>query len=292
MSDTPADLVRLSKRMSELGLCSRREADEWISKGWVKVDGQVVSELGSKVRPEQKITIDRKAKDQQNERVTIILNKPLGYVSGQAEDGHEPARILITPRNRWIDDPSPRRFNHSQLKSLVPAGRLDINSSGLLVLTQDGRIAKTIIGENSSVEKEYIVRVAMTDGRSNSEFPPAKLALLNHGLELDGKPLEKAEVSWLNEDQLKFVLREGRNRQIRRMCDLVGLKVLALKRVRVGNVRLGKLPVGKWRYLEDGESFTGPAPKRASSSRPAAGAPRRPKTFKPRKPNFRKTRDE
>lgn len=292
MSDTPADLVRLSKRMSELGLCSRREADEWISKGWVKVDGQVVSELGSKVRPDQKITIDRKAQDQQNERVTIILNKPLGYVSGQAEDGHEPARILITPRNRWIDDPSPRRFNPSQLKNLVPAGRLDINSTGLLVLTQDGRIAKTIIGENSSVEKEYIVRVAMTDGRSNSEFPPAKLALLNHGLELDGKPLEKAEVSWLNEDQLKFVLREGRNRQIRRMCDLVGLKVLALKRVRVGNVRLGKLPVGKWRYLEDGESFTGPAPKRASSSRPAAGAPRRPKTFKPRKPNFRKTRDE
>ena len=292
MSDTPADLVRLSKRMSELGLCSRREADEWISKGWVKVDGQVVSELGSKVRPDQKITIDRKAQDQQNERVTIILNKPLGYVSGQAEDGHEPARILITPRNRWIDDPSPRRFNPSLLKSLVPAGRLDINSTGLLVLTQDGRIAKTIIGENSSVEKEYIVRVAMTDGRSNSEFPPAKLALLNHGLELDGKPLEKAEVSWLNEDQLKFVLREGRNRQIRRMCDLVGLKVLALKRVRVGNVRLGKLPVGKWRYLEDGESFTGPAPKRASSSRPAAGAPRRPKTFKPRKPNFRKTRDE
>ncbi|WP_278746821.1 pseudouridine synthase [Parasutterella excrementihominis] len=292
MSDTPADLVRLSKRMSELGLCSRREADEWISKGWVKVDGQVVSELGSKVRPDQKITIDRKAKDQQNERVTIILNKPLGYVSGQAEDGHEPARILITPRNRWIDDPSPRRFNPSQLKGRVPAGRLEINSTGLLCLTQDGRIAKTIIGENSSVEKEYIVRVAMTDGRSNSEFPPAKLALLNHGLELDGKPLEKAEVSWLNEDQLKFVLREGRNRQIRRMCDLVGLKVLALKRVRVGNVRLGKLPVGKWRYLEDGESFTGPAPKRASSSRPAAGAPRRPKTFKPRKPNFRKTRDE
>ena len=169
MSDTPADLVRLSKRMSELGLCSRREADEWISKGWVKVDGQVVRELGSKVRPDQKITIDRKAKDQQNERVTIILNKPLGYVSGQAEDGHEPARILITPRNRWIDDPSPRRFNPSQLKSLVPAGRLDINSTGLLVLTQDGRIAKTIIGENSAAEKEYIVRVAMTDGRSNSD---------------------------------------------------------------------------------------------------------------------------
>lgn len=291
MSDTTADLVRLSKRMSELGLCSRREADEWIAKGWVKVDGEVVSELGSKVRPDQKIKIDRKAKDQQNERVTIILNKPLGYVSGQAEDGHEPARVLITPRNRWIDDPSPRRFNPSQLKSLVPAGRLDINSTGLLVLTQDGRIAKPI-GENSSVEKEYIVRVAMADGRPNSEFPPAKLALLNHGLELDGKPLEKAEVSWLNEDQLKFVLREGRNRQIRRMCDLVGLKVLALKRVRVGSVRLGKLPVGKWRYLEDGEIFSGPAPKRGVTGRPALSAPRRPENLKPRKPNFRKTRDQ
>lgn len=107
MSDTSSDLVRLSKRMSELGLCSRREADEWIVKGWVKVDGQVVNELGSKVLPDQKITIDRKAKDQQSERVTIILNKPLGYVSGQAEGGHEPARVLITPRNRWIDDPSP-----------------------------------------------------------------------------------------------------------------------------------------------------------------------------------------
>ncbi len=146
---TASDLVRLSKRMSELGLSSRREADEWIAKGWVKVDGQVVSELGSKVRPDQKIEIDRRAKEQQSERVTIILNKPLGYVSGQAEDGHEPAKVLIQPRNRWADDKTKQRFNPGQLKSLVPAGRLDINSTGLLVLTQDGRVAKQLIGENS-----------------------------------------------------------------------------------------------------------------------------------------------
>lgn len=252
---TASDLVRLSKRMSELGLSSRREADEWIAKGWVKVDGQVVSELGSKVRPDQKIEIDRRAKEQQSERVTIILNKPLGYVSGQAEDGHEPAKVLIQPRNRWADDKTKQRFNPGQLKSLVPAGRLDINSTGLLVLTQDGRVAKQLIGENSTIEKEYIVRVAQTNGAPNSEFPLEKLALLNFGLELDGKPLQKADVTWLNDDQLKFVLREGRNRQIRRMCDLVGLKVLALKRVRVGGVTLGKLPVGKWRYLSDFESF-------------------------------------
>lgn len=261
-----SELVRLSKRMSELGLCSRREADAWIEKGWVKVDGAVVSELGSKVRPDQKIEIDDRARSEQKELVTIILNKPLGYVSGQAEDGHSPAKVLIQPKNRWIDDRSKRRFSPAQLKSLVPAGRLDINSTGLLVLTQDGRVAKTIIGENSSIEKEYIVRVARVDGLSNADFPKEKLALLNHGLSLDGKPLAPAEVSWLNEDQLKFILREGKNRQIRRMCDLVGLKVLALKRVRVGNVRLGKLPVGKWRYLESNESFTG-SPLRSANTK-------------------------
>lgn len=261
-----SELVRLSKRMSELGLCSRREADVWIEKGWVKVDGAVVSELGSKVTPDQKIEIDDRARSEQKELVTIILNKPLGYVSGQAEDGHLPAKVLIQPKNRWIDDRSKRRFSPAQLKSLVPAGRLDINSTGLLVLTQDGRVAKTIIGENSSIEKEYIVRVARVDGLPNADFPKEKLALLNHGLSLDGKPLAPAEVSWLNEDQLKFILREGKNRQIRRMCDLVGLKVLALKRVRVGNVRLGKLPVGKWRYLESKESLTG-SPVRSANTK-------------------------
>ena len=280
---TASDLVRLSKRMSELGLSSRREADEWIAKGWVKVDGQVVSELGSKVRPDQKIEIDRRAKEQQSERVTIILNKPLGYVSGQAEDGHEPAKVLIQPRNRWADDKTKQRFNPGQLKSLVPAGRLDINSTGLLVLTQDGRVAKQLIGENSTIEKEYIVRVAQTNGAPNSEFPQEKLALLNFGLELDGKPLQKADVSWLNDDQLKFVLREGRNRQIRRMCDLVGLKVLALKRVRVGGVTLGKLPVGKWRYLSDFESFEA---KSGLHRRPTGSAhPRNKNNSYQRRPN-------
>lgn len=280
---TASDLVRLSKRMSELGLSSRREADEWIAKGWVRVDGQVVRELGSKVRPNQKIEIDRRAKEQQNERVTIILNKPLGYVSGQAEDGHEPAKVLIQPRNRWADDKTKQRFNPGQLKSLVPAGRLDINSTGLLVLTQDGRVAKQLIGENSTIEKEYIVRVAQMNGAPNSEFPQEKLALLNFGLELDGKPLQKAGVSWLNDDQLKFVLREGRNRQIRRMCELVGLKVLALKRVRVGGVTLGKLPVGKWRYLSDFESFEAKPGLRRS---PTGGAnPRNKNDSYHRKPN-------
>lgn len=253
-------LVRLSKRMSELGLASRREADDWIAKGWVRVDGVVVDQLGTKVAPHQRIELDKRARLEQNERVTILLNKPLGYVSGQAEDGYEPAKVLISEKSRWKDDPVRRKFSPAQLKSLVPAGRLDINSTGLLILTQDGRIAKEVIGESSTVEKEYIVRVAMTDGRPNSQFPAEKLKLLQFGLSLDGVPLQRAQVRWLNEDQLQFVLKEGKYRQIRRMCELVGLKVIQLKRVRIGNIRLGALPIGKWRYLNDGESISGAKP--------------------------------
>ena len=244
--------LRLSKRMSELGLCSRREADDWIAKGWVKVDGQVIAELGSKVLPHQKITIERQAQAEQSRRVSVLINKPIGFVSGQAEDGYKPAVTLVRPENRWAEDKLPLQFSASQLKSLVPAGRLDIDSTGLLILTQDGRIAKTLIGEDTSVEKEYLVRVKYTKG---AKLPEHELKRLNHGLTLDGKALLPAKVRWQNEDQLCFILREGKKRQIRRMCEMVGLQVLALKRVRIGRVKLGNLPMGQWRYLGADEQF-------------------------------------
>ena len=132
--------------------------------------------------------------------------------------------------------------------SLAPAGRLDIDSQGLLILTQDGRIAKQLIGAESEIEKEYLVRV-------EGALPKDKLALLNHGLSLDGKALKPAQVSWQNQNQLRFILQEGKKRQIRRMCELVNLKVTGLKRVRIGNIGLRDLPEGKWRYLQDGENF-------------------------------------
>jgi 23S rRNA pseudouridine2604 synthase len=244
--------LRLSKRMSELGLCSRREADEWIARGWVRIDGVVVSELGSKVLPHQKITVERQASAQQAKRVTVLINKPVGYVSGQAEDGYQPAVVLVNADTRWKQDKAPLQFHPSQLRSLVPAGRLDIDSVGLLVLTQDGRIAKQLIGEDTAVEKEYLVRVQYT---KPGKLPDAELRRLNHGLTLDGKKLLPAKVRWQNEDQLSFILREGKKRQIRRMCDMVGLKVLGLKRVRIGRVTLGDLPVGQWRYLGADERF-------------------------------------
>ncbi|ODP30833.1 pseudouridine synthase [Pandoraea sp. ISTKB] len=249
--------LRLSKRMSELGLCSRREADEWIEKGWVRVDGKVVKELGTKILPTQEITVVHAAQKEQANRVTILLHKPVGYVSGQAEDGYDPAVVLVTSEHHWAEDDAGVRFSPSHLRSLAPAGRLDIDSTGLLVLTQDGRIAKQLIGEDSDIEKEYLVRVSYNEHTQNvdAHFPAERLALLRHGLELDDQPLKPAQVDWQNPEQLRFVLKEGKKRQIRRMCELVGLHVTGLKRVRMGRITLGNLPVGEWRYLRTGEGF-------------------------------------
>jgi 23S rRNA pseudouridine2604 synthase len=241
-----ADPVRLSKLMAERGICSRREADVYIEKGWVFVDGQKIDVLGTKVDPDCSVTLSGQAKSQQQQLATILLHKPIGYVSGQPEPGYKPAVVLITPESRWKEDA--QAFNPTQVKGLAPAGRLDIDSTGLLVLTQDGRVARQLIGEDSDIEKEYLVRVEGT-------FDDKGLALLNHGLSLDGRKLKLAKVTWQNENQLRFILKEGRKRQIRRMCELVGLRVTGLKRVSIGQVKLGHLPLGQWRLLRDDERF-------------------------------------
>ena len=213
-----------------------------------------------KHQPSDRIEVDRKAQGHQATQVTILLNKPMGYVSGQAEDGHEPAVVLINPRTHWREDPGSNRFSPPQLRGLAPAGRLDIDSIGLLVLTQDGRVARQLIGEDSGMEKEYLVRVTYGERGEvatdvQKAFPVAQLERLRHGLSLDGKPLKPAQVDWQNPEQLRFVLTEGKKRQIRRMCEQVGLFVTGLKRVRIGRVNLGHLPVGQWRYLAPHESF-------------------------------------
>ncbi len=252
--------VRLNKRMAELGLCSRREADEWIEQGWVQVNGQS-AQTGMKGTSEDRITVSPAAKGQQRQLATILLNKPVGYVSGQAEDGHEPAVSLIQARNHWRGDPSRTRLTPAHFKGLAPAGRLDIDSVGLLVLTQDGRVARQLIGEDSEIDKEYLVRVSWLGPQGKvttdvqSVFPKEKIALLQHGLSLDGKALKPAQVGWQNPEQLRFVLQEGKKRQIRRMCELVGLQVIGLKRIRMGRVQLGQLPAGQWRFLGPNEHF-------------------------------------
>ncbi len=243
-----AGAIRLSKRMSELGLASRREADEWISRGLVRVDGVAVTVLGTKVMPDQKITVDVAARTEQASRVTVLIHKPLGYVSGQAEDGYTPASALVQSHTHWREDRGGPRFSPAHVRGLAPAGRLDIDSTGLLVLTQDGRVAKQLIGEDTDIEKEYLVKVA-------GALPKRELELLNHGLRLDDQALKPALVEWADHERLRFVLREGKKRQIRRMCEAVGLHVVALKRVRIGRVVLGPLPAGQWRYLGERERF-------------------------------------
>jgi 23S rRNA pseudouridine2604 synthase len=257
-SSASAEGVRVSKLITERGLASRRGADEWIAAGWVRVNG-TPAVLGQRALPDARIEIDARARQQQARLVTVLLHKPVGYVSGQPEDGYPAASGLFTAANRWREDRSRQSFHPGQHRGLAPAGRLDIDSTGLLVLTQDGRIAKTLVGERSPVEKEYLVRVAFGDaalGKPSLRVPPETMQRLRHGLELDGRQLLPAKVSWQNEDQLRIVLREGRKRQIRRMCEAVGLQVLGLKRVRIGSVVLGALPAGKWRYLGEHERFT------------------------------------
>ncbi|MGM9425898.1 pseudouridine synthase [Hydrogenophaga sp. MI9] len=260
--------VRLNKRMADLGLCSRREADEWIARGWVLVNGQPAV-MGQPVPPDAQVEVLPQARHQQAGQVTILLHKPVGYVSGQPEDGHEAAATLIGAPSQWRGDartPSDgRRFAPEHTRGLAPCGRLDIDSTGLLVLTQDGRIARQLIGENSGIEKEYLVRVqwapngpqgaGLVTQNVQAIFPPEQLARLRHGLSLDEQPLKPAQVDWMNPEQLRFVLQEGKKRQIRRMCEQVGLHVVGLKRIRIGNVVLGNLPVGQWRYLGANEGF-------------------------------------
>lgn len=240
--------VRLSKLMAAQGLCSRREADSYIERGWVFVDGLRITELGTKIHPDQTIRLDQAARLQQLGEVTVFLNKPVGYVSGQPEPGYQPAVSLIRKEAQFCDAHAARPFTPLHLKGLAPAGRLDIDSQGLLVLTQNGRVARQLIGADSVIEKEYLVRVQGKLSRQG-------LALLNHGLSLDGQALKPAKVTWQNQDQLLFLLQEGKKRQIRRMCELVGLQVTGLKRTRIGNIRLGNLPEGKWRYMREDEVF-------------------------------------
>ena len=188
----PAPTVRLNKRMADLGLCSRREADDWIARGWVLVNGEPAV-MGMPVAPDARIEVAPGAPPA-GQQVTILLNKPMGYVSGQAEDGHEPAVTLISPQNHWRDDATPQRFAPEQLRGLAPAGRLDIDSIGLLVLTQDGRVARQLIGEDSAWKRNTWCACsygAEGDGqRAGERFPRDKLARLRHGLSLDGQPLQ------------------------------------------------------------------------------------------------------
>jgi 23S rRNA pseudouridine2604 synthase len=229
---------RVNRWLAQNGVCSRREAEGLIAQGLVSIDGEVVSDPGRKILPGQTLVLADKAQSQLGAQMSIVLHKPKGVVSAQPEPGQVPAVRLLTRDALW----APSRIIPGLDSKLAPVGRLDMDSRGLLLLSEDGVLAKAVIGPASDLEKEYRVAVM-------GELTDAKIALLRHGLELDGRQLKPAEVDLISDQRLRFVLKEGRNRQIRRMCELVELKVVDLFRVRIGPLDLGDMPEGRWRPL-------------------------------------------
>ncbi len=234
-----AEPQRVNKWLASEGVCSRREAEELIGKGLVSIDGERVDDPGRKIMPGQTLELDQgNAKPQ----ITAVLNKPVGYVSAQPEGDQIPAARLLTRTNLI----GPPRNMPTKRTRLAPLGRLDQDSRGLLLLSEDGVLAKALVGEHSKLDKEYLVRVT-------GQITERKLALLRHGLQLDGRQLKPAQIEQVEPQRLRFILHEGRNRQIRRMCELVELDVTDLLRLRIGPLKLGTLQEGNWRMLQPEE---------------------------------------
>jgi len=233
-----AEPQRVNRWLAQSGVCSRREAEGLITQGLVFIDGERVDDAGRKILPGQTLTLNDDAQAKLETSFTVVINKPVGIVSAQPEPGQTPAARLLTREALWGEAAAiPERET-----SLPPLGRLDMDSRGLLILSNDGVLAKAVIGPASELTKEYLVKVTgpITEGR---------LSLLRHGLQLDGRKLKPARVNRVRDQTLRFILSEGRNRQIRRMCDLVGLSVVDLFRIRIGTLSLGDLPEGQWRPM-------------------------------------------
>ena len=235
---------RLSKRVAELARCSRADADRYIEGGWVSVDGQVIEAPQHPVSDEC-VEIDPAAVLQEPEPATVLLHKPAGI---DAINGSKPAGALVTPTSHWADDPSGIRLLQNHFIRLTPLTPLDREASGLIVLSQNGRVWRRLTEDADQIEQEYIVEVS-------GELAPYGLRRLNHGLSYRGRELPPCKVSWQNEFRLRFAIRAVQPGQIGDMCAQVGLQVAAIRRLRVGRISLGKLPVGEWRYLSVGDKF-------------------------------------
>ncbi len=227
--------IRLQKHLSECGIASRRKAEELIEKGKVRVNGRVAV-LGAKVDPKRdKVTVSGKNVVPQKEKVYIMLHKPRGYVT-TLKDEHDRKCVSDLVKDVGV--------------KLFPVGRLDRNSEGLLIMTNDGNFANDLVHPSAHVNKTYRVTI-------NGEVEDEKLIRLREGIELDGRKTLPCDVfvaeRKADRTVLIFIITEGRNRQIRRMCEVVKLDVLRLKRTEIAGVKLGMLPQGKWRPLNERE---------------------------------------
>lgn len=239
-----SDSLRLSKRLSSQINCSRSDAIKYIESGYVTVDGAVIEEPGCHVHAEQQIMLLPNAKIEATDAVTILLHKPAGY---DIETNPEAAMLLITPENHTQDDRSPNRFIKKHLKDLTLTEPLGSQTSGLVVLTQDWRIARKLIDDAKKIEQEYIVEVS-------GELLAGGLEQLNLGVMIKDKQTP-AKVSWQSENKLRFAFKGIPRGHMPKMCSQVGLTVLAMKRIRIGRVPMATLQIGQWRYLLAHEQF-------------------------------------
>lgn len=236
--------VRLAKRVAELVGCSRAEAERYVDGGWVTVDGAVIDRPQHKVTTEV-VAIDPDASLAEPEPATMLLHKPADF---DAISGPREAATLATPATRWADDASGVRLLKRHFVNLTALVPLDREASGLVMLTQDGRVWRRLTEDGDEIEHEYIVEVG-------GEIAPWGLRRLNHGLSYLGRALPPCKVSWQNEIRLRFAIKGVQGGQLVDMCGQVGLSVVSIRRIRVGRISLGKMPAGEWRYLPSSERF-------------------------------------
>lgn len=241
--------VRLARRVAELFTCSRAEAEQYIRNGWVTVDGVVIEAPQHKVEGER-VELDQAARLDAVEPATILLHKPAGF---DAIDGPRPASALVNAQTHWEHDASDVRLLQRHFHRLTPLVPLDSEASGLMVLTQDGRIWRRLSEDAAQIEHEYVVEV-------RGDIAPYGLHKLGQGMVIDGRSLAPAKVSWQNETRLRFAIKDVRTGQLQAMCAQVGLEVVSIRRLRIGRIALGKgpegaMPPGQWRYLQVGERF-------------------------------------
>jgi 23S rRNA pseudouridine2604 synthase len=246
MTDS-AQSVRLAKRVAETLNCSRAQAEQYIEGGWVQVDGEVIEEPGAKVTLAQQIALLPKATLDAPQAVTILLHKPAG-LPAEATPGNKSALQCVTQANLWGNERAGVRFLKRHVTGLTLCGSLETEASGLMVWSQDWHVARKLVDDAAKIEHEYVVEV-------QGEMIPNGLALLNHGLPWNGRPLPPIKVSWQNESRLRFAIKGVQIGQIAHMCALVGLRVVSMRRIRVGRIPMTSLPVGQWRYLLGYERF-------------------------------------
>lgn len=260
--------IRLAKRVADQLNCSRSTAEQFIEGCFVSVDGQVVEAPGTRVRPDQAVTVDPDASLLELTPVTLLLHKPAGFEAGLGQSapggasahntpsgshgsrsqGATPATTLLGAASHLAEDASGIRVLQRHFRQLECFTPLPTEASGLVVYTHDKRIGRKLAEDIESLEQECIVEV-------KGEIAPNGLQRLCHGLTFNGRPLPPIKVSWQNETKLRFALKGIRPGQIPAMCEAVGLSVVAIKRIRIGRVPLAKVPEGQWRYLQPWEKF-------------------------------------